>query len=166
MRRWPSSTAPAACSGSVTAASPCSSGGPDGGDEALPQAAPAPRRGVAGLLGSARPPRALLPALPRLRHQALLPACALPRLPLVGDRVGAGERARHGLQLHRDVQNQAPGFREELPYVLAIIELDEGVRMMTNVVGCAPDAVRVGMAVEVVFEDVMPEITLAKFRPA
>ena len=62
-------------------------------------------------------------------------------------------------------QNQAPGFREELPYVLAIVELDEGVRMMTNVVGCAPDAVRVGMAVEVVFEDVTAEVTLAKFRP-
>jgi uncharacterized OB-fold protein len=63
-------------------------------------------------------------------------------------------------------QNQAPGFREELPYVLAIVELAEGVRMMTNIVGCAPDAVRVGMSVEVVFEDVTPEITLAKFRPA
>ena len=63
-------------------------------------------------------------------------------------------------------QNQAPGFREELPYVLAIVELAEGVRMMTNIVGCAPDAVRVGMPVEVVFEDVTPEITLAKFRPA
>ena len=62
-------------------------------------------------------------------------------------------------------QNQAPGFREEVPYVLAIVELDEGVRMMTNVVGCAPDAVRVGMEVEVVFEDVTAEITLAKFRP-
>ena len=63
-------------------------------------------------------------------------------------------------------QNQAPGFREELPYVLAIVELEEGVRMMTNIVGGAPDAVRVGMAVEVVFEDVTTEITLAKFRPA
>ena len=62
-------------------------------------------------------------------------------------------------------QNQAPGFREELPYVLAIVELDEGVRMMTNVIGGAPDAVRVGMAVEVVFEDVTAEVTLAKFRP-
>jgi uncharacterized OB-fold protein len=62
-------------------------------------------------------------------------------------------------------QNQAPGFREELPYVLAIVELDEGLRMMTNVVGCAPDAVRIGMPVEVVYEDVAPETTLAKFRP-
>ena len=62
-------------------------------------------------------------------------------------------------------QNQAPGFREELPYVLAIVELDEGIRMMTNIVGCAPDGVRVGMAVEVAFEDVTAEITLPKFRP-
>lgn len=62
-------------------------------------------------------------------------------------------------------QNQAPGFREELPYVLAIVELDEGPRVMTNVAGCAPDAVKVGMAVEVVFDDVTGEVTLAKFRP-
>ena len=63
-------------------------------------------------------------------------------------------------------QNQAPGFREELPYVLAIVELEEGPRIMTNVVGVAPDAVRIGMPVEVVFDDVTPEVTLAKFRPA
>lgn len=61
-------------------------------------------------------------------------------------------------------QNQAPGFREELPYVLAVVELEEGLRMMTNVVGCAPDAVRIGMPVEVVFEDVAPDTTLGKFR--
>jgi uncharacterized OB-fold protein len=62
-------------------------------------------------------------------------------------------------------QNQAPGFRDELPYVFAIVELAEGVRVVTNVVGCPPDAVRIGMPVEVVFEDVTPEITLPKFRP-
>jgi uncharacterized protein len=60
-------------------------------------------------------------------------------------------------------QNQAPGFREELPYVLAIVELEEGLRLMTNVVG-APDAVRIGMPVEVVFDDVTSEVTLPKFR--
>jgi uncharacterized OB-fold protein len=62
-------------------------------------------------------------------------------------------------------QNQAPGFRESLPYVLAVVELGEGPRMMTNVVGCAPDDVRIGMAVEVEFEDVTGEVTLARFRP-
>ena len=63
-------------------------------------------------------------------------------------------------------QNQAPGFREEVPYVLAIVELAEGVRLMTNVVGSSPETVRIGLPVEVVFEDVTPEITLPKFRPA
>lgn len=62
-------------------------------------------------------------------------------------------------------QNQAPGFREALPYVLAVVELAEGPRMMTNLVECAPDAVRIGMAVEVVFDDVTPEVTLPMFRP-
>jgi len=63
-------------------------------------------------------------------------------------------------------QNQAPGFRESLPYVLAVVQLDEGPRMMTNIVGCAPDAVQIGMAVQVEYEDATGEITLAKFRPA
>ena len=53
-----------------------------------------------------------------------------------------------------------------MPYVLAVVELEEGPRMMTNVVGCAPDDVRIGMPVVVEYEDVTPEVTLAKFRPA
>ena len=63
-------------------------------------------------------------------------------------------------------QNPTPGFREALPYVLAYVELDEGVKMLTNLVDCQPDTVRIGMPVEVVYEDVTPEVTLAKFRPA
>ena len=63
-------------------------------------------------------------------------------------------------------QNQAPAYRDALPYVLAVVELVEGVRLMTNVVDCAPEAVRIGMPVEVLFEDVTPEVTLPKFRPA
>ncbi len=49
--------------------------------------------------------------------------------------------------------------------MLAIVELEEGPRIMTNLVECAPDAVRIGMAVEVVFDDVTPEVTLPTFRP-
>jgi uncharacterized OB-fold protein len=63
-------------------------------------------------------------------------------------------------------QNPAPGFRESLPYVMAYVELDEGLKMLTNIVDCRPEEVRIGMPVEVVYEDVTPEVTLAKFRPA
>jgi hypothetical protein len=63
-------------------------------------------------------------------------------------------------------QNQAAGFRDELPYVLAYVDLEEGVRMLTNVVECDPASVHIGMPVEVVFDDVTPEITLPKFKPS
>jgi uncharacterized OB-fold protein len=62
-------------------------------------------------------------------------------------------------------QNQAAGFRDSLPYVLAYVELKEGVRVLTNIVDCDPTAVRIGMPVEVMFEDVTPEATLPKFKP-
>jgi len=63
-------------------------------------------------------------------------------------------------------QNRAPGFKEDVPYVLAYVNLEEGVRMMTNVVGCKPEDVRIDMPVEVVFEDATPEVSVPKFRPA
>ena len=63
-------------------------------------------------------------------------------------------------------QNQSAGFRDALPYVLAYVELEEGVRMLTNIVDCTPEDVRIGMPVEVIFEDVTAEVTLPKFRPA
>jgi uncharacterized OB-fold protein len=52
----------------------------------------------------------------------------------------------------------------DAPYVLAIVELQEGPRMTTNIVA-PPDQLRVGMAVTVFFDDVTPEHTLVKFRP-
>jgi uncharacterized OB-fold protein len=63
-------------------------------------------------------------------------------------------------------QNQAPGFRESLPYIMSWVELDEGVKMLTNLIDCRPEDVKIGMPVEVVYEDVTPHVTLAKFRPA
>ena len=45
-------------------------------------------------------------------------------------------------------QYGAPPFKDELPYVVAIVELDEGVKMMGNVTGCAVEDVSVGMPVE------------------
>lgn len=62
-------------------------------------------------------------------------------------------------------QNDLPPFNERVPYVAAIVELEEGPRMMTNIVDCDPDRLAVGMPVEVVFRPVADDVTLAVFRP-
>ncbi len=56
-------------------------------------------------------------------------------------------------------------FQEDLPYILALVDLKEGVRMMTNIVECKPEEVKIGMDVEVVFEDITEEFALPKWRP-
>ena len=58
-----------------------------------------------------------------------------------------------------------PAHRPDLPYVVGLVQLDEGPYVTTNIVGCPVDDVRIGMPVEVVFDHVTDEITLAKFRP-
>ncbi len=57
-------------------------------------------------------------------------------------------------------------FREASPFVLAYVELDEGPRIMTNVVDCDPESVEVGQAVTVVFHDTGKGTALPRFRPA
>ena len=61
---------------------------------------------------------------------------------------------------------QHPAFFADAPYNVAIVELAEGLRMHTNVVGCANEDLRIGLPVLVAFEKVNDEITLPKFRPA
>ena len=56
-------------------------------------------------------------------------------------------------------------FAEDVPYVVAIIDLEEGVRLMSNVVECDPETVHCDMDVTVVFDDVTDEFTLPKFKP-
>ncbi len=63
-------------------------------------------------------------------------------------------------------QNQAPGFREALPYVLAYVELEEGVRLLTNIVGCSPEDVRIGLPVEVEYAQLEGDIAVPRFHPS
>lgn len=58
-----------------------------------------------------------------------------------------------------------PAFQAEVPYVFAIIELEEGVRLPSNVINCRPEDLRVDMPVKAVYHDVTSEITLLKFEP-
>ncbi len=63
-------------------------------------------------------------------------------------------------------QRYHPGFVDDLPYNVAVVELEEGPRLNTNIVGVENEALRVGMPVEVVFEELSDEVSLPKFRTA
>jgi len=58
-----------------------------------------------------------------------------------------------------------PAFANEIPYAVVAVELDEGPRMITNLVDCQLVDIKIGIPVEVTFEDVNEEISLPKFRP-
>lgn len=64
------------------------------------------------------------------------------------------------------VENNAPSaFAADVPYVVAIIRLEEGVQMLSNIIQSPPGALECDMPVEVVFEPLDDEFTLPKFRP-
>ena len=56
-------------------------------------------------------------------------------------------------------------FERDIPYVIAWIDLDEGPRMISNVVGCPVENVKLGMKVSVIFEQQSADIWLPKFKP-
>lgn len=64
------------------------------------------------------------------------------------------------------VESNAPStFIADMPFVIALVKLAEGVQMLSNIVGCKPEDVRCDMPVEVVFEKLNEEFNLPKFRP-
>jgi uncharacterized OB-fold protein len=56
-----------------------------------------------------------------------------------------------------------PGFKDEVPYDVVQVRLDEGVRLFSNLVGVPRDRIRLGMRVRARFEAVTPQLTLVKF---
>jgi uncharacterized OB-fold protein len=58
-----------------------------------------------------------------------------------------------------------PSFARELPYNVAFVELDEGPRVIANVVGISNDELKIGMPVQAVFDKVNDEVTIPRFRP-
>ena len=63
-------------------------------------------------------------------------------------------------------QNQMPGFREELPYVLAYVKLEEGPLMLSNIVDCDLDQATIGRRVQVCFKSAEDGHRIPMFRPA
>jgi uncharacterized OB-fold protein len=56
-------------------------------------------------------------------------------------------------------------YRDAVPYVLAYVELKEGPRVLTNIVDCPPDSVRIGQAVIATFDGAADGLALVRFRP-
>lgn len=63
------------------------------------------------------------------------------------------------------VAMNSPAWAADLPVVLCLIDLDDGARMYAQVTDCAPADIRIGMRVEVHFEDISPDAAIPKFRP-
>jgi hypothetical protein len=57
-----------------------------------------------------------------------------------------------------------PAFTNDVPYVVALIELDEGPRLLSNIMGVTHDQVKCEMRVEVVFDDYDEDISIPKFK--
>ena len=64
------------------------------------------------------------------------------------------------------MQPMMPQFADKIPYSPVIVELEEGVRMVTWLTDVKPDELKLGLPVELVFDDVTPQISLPMFRRA
>ena len=91
-----------------------------------------------------------------------------PFCPSCGSRAVEQERASGKASLYSYVINQRPSAAFDGPTAIAVVELAEGPRMMTNIVDCpqTEEALQLDMELEVVFEDQDDEVTLVLFRPA
>lgn len=110
-------------------------------------------------------------------HKLVLPRCGdcgrhhfYPRsvCPHCGsDRLEWAEVSGHGTVYSFTVVHRAPSpaFAADVPYVVALVALEEGPHLMSNIVHCAPDAVRVGMGVRVAFREIGDAVTLPVFEP-
>jgi uncharacterized OB-fold protein len=64
------------------------------------------------------------------------------------------------------MHQKVPGFEDRVPFPIAVVELAEGPRMYSTVVGCANDRLQVGMPLVVTFDGPQGESPIPKFRPA
>jgi hypothetical protein len=90
-----------------------------------------------------------------------------PFCPECGSREVSVVKASGRATLHSYVINHLPSPGFEPPFAIAVVELEEGPRLMSNIVDCeqTPEALQLDMPLEVTFEVLTDEITLPQFRP-
>ena len=96
-----------------------------------------------------------------------LPACPNCHCYCHGSRLGWREVSGRGTVYSYTVVTHPThvAFADQVPYVVAIVELAEGPWLVTSITGCAPGEVRVGMPVRACFRPVAEGITLPYFEP-
>jgi uncharacterized OB-fold protein len=90
------------------------------------------------------------------------PECASTRVEWIP---ASGRGTVYSYTVNRRGVADLSAYRDAGVYVLAYVELDEGPRMMTKIVECDPDSVRIGQKVELVFHDTGQGTALPRFRP-
>lgn len=76
----------------------------------------------------------------------------------------SGNGTVYSFTVIRQVIDNSPAFQADLPFIIGLIELEEGPRIYLNVAGAKPEEVAIGDKGSVYFEDATPEITLPKFK--
>jgi uncharacterized OB-fold protein len=76
----------------------------------------------------------------------------------------SGRAMLHSFAIMHQLYDEA--FAHELPYNVAVVETEEGVRLTSQVVDCANDGLRIGMPLVAVFEQLSRDVAIPKFRPA
>lgn len=129
-----------------------------------PRPAPAPEPESAEYWAALRQGRLLVQRCQDCGHHQLYPRdrCVACRGP-VAFVEASGRATVYSFTVVRQ-QYQRP-FRDWVPYVVALVDLEEGPRLMTNVVGVDPEDVSIGMAVRARFEPVSEEAGIALFEP-
>lgn len=93
--------------------------------------------------------------------RALCPHCSSPRLTWAACS-GRGTVYSYTI-VHRA---PSPALADKVPYAVAIVEVEEGPHLMTNIMNVKPEDVRIGMPVRVDYDDLAPETALPVFVPA
>ncbi|MBV9579476.1 MAG: OB-fold domain-containing protein [Chloroflexi bacterium] len=91
------------------------------------------------------------------------PECASTRVDWVA---ASGRGTIYSYTVNRRGVADLPAYRNAGVYVLAYVELEEGPRMMTNIVDCDPDSLKIGQPVQLVFHDTGQGSALPRFKPA
>lgn len=68
--------------------------------------------------------------------------------------------------ISRTVAMNFPGWEDDLPLILCLVDLDDGARMYAHVTDCSPEEIRVGMRLQAYFVQISDEAGVPKFRPA